>query len=228
MGSAGDSGPGRGCGPFLGIAMEKLRLNLGRTQIPVGSIFTWGASLLALAGTFFLLYGFVNYRQQGLVLAEQEKKLEQATKRRAELERQLSQLKASRTAEKGQREQTVVQEMASKRTFSWVLFFQELEKVTPAQVVLNGISFKPGEGKVQIAALARNINAVTEYIDLLGKSFEEVFLLSQRRVSAEERRALGGNGILFEVSANLGGRKPVASAAAEKVTAQPASGEVKD
>lgn len=223
MGPSGNLGSGCGCGPFLGIAMEKLRLNLGRAQIPVADIFLWGTSLLALAGTFLLLYGFFAYRQQGLVLAEQQRGLEVAANRRADLERQLSLLKASQPDEKSQRERAKVQEMASKRTFSWVLFFQELEKITPAPVVLNGIEFKSGEGKVQLAALARNIKAVTEYMDLLGKSFDEVFLLSQRRVSAEERRTLGGEAILFELSVNIGERKAVASGGE-----RPATQEVKE
>lgn len=181
-----------------------------------------------MAATFLLIYGLVNFRQQGQILAEQQRRLDQAIKRGAELKQQLAQLKASKPDEKSQRERALVQEMAGKRAFSWVLLFQELEKVTPAQVVLNGIGFKPGEGKVQIAALARNIGAVTEYIDLLGKSFDEVFLLSQRRVSAEERRSLGGDAILFEVSVNLGGKRPVATAGVEQGAVRPAPEEVKE
>ena len=159
--------------------------------------------LLSIALTLFAFYGFSTYIDRDGMLLEQRKRLAQLVKKRQELQLQVERAEAKRRADPTARERALVMELVKKRGTPRVLILEGLEEAAPASLVLNSLTIKVAEGKALLSGSARDLKALSQFVDSLGDSFPEVFVLSQRRATQEEHRALGGDAIIFELSLGL-------------------------
>jgi len=144
-------------------------------------------TLLLLILVFNVLYGFQNYRE-GLLLKN----------RLLELEGQLTSLPGASTEYTPEKfavlknEITLIRGIIAADQFQWTHLLGRFEELVPADVSLRTIQPDFRTHSLKISGYARNISAMTLFIDnLLGsEDLNQVFLESHAEVESNQQGAL--------------------------------------
>ncbi len=181
--------------------MQKIEINLAARKEKEGSTLRIISLALFALSILYALYSFQIYRTNKLEIARYSERLSRAV--RGTGASGGGGIKAVEDLKLLKRDIEFINNLISKKSFSWTELLSGLEQSVPNDVHILQISPDFKNGKVAISGAARNMKNVFAMVDAMGASgnFKEVFLLKH----AQENKPVGAGGagmVMFNISAS--------------------------